>query len=97
MSRDQSWEERIVERATEYVDAIDEPVSRQFDGAGLKPLGDREFAMAVMEKILQFPPEPIIFPDGSTRVVSPFLAALGECDGGRPVLHRIKRLGIGGI
>jgi hypothetical protein len=97
MSRDQTWEEQIVERAIEYVEAIDEPIAKQFEGAGPKPLGDREFAMAVMDKLLQFPPQPIVFPDGSTRVVSPFLAALGECEGGRPVLHRIKRLGIGGI
>ncbi len=86
------YTEDLVERAMQYVEAIDDAIDKQFEGEGQRSVPDADFARVVQAKMQEFPPMPIVFPDGSTRVVSPFLAALGECEGGKPVLRRIQRL-----
>lgn len=74
--------------------AIREALDNNPPPPGLKPVDDATF-MAFIEGIVQqYPPEPMVTPDGQVIVESPWIVmcSLGNVDGGKQIIDRILRV-----
>lgn len=86
--------ERATQMALDIVDEWSKGVDKMLPavGPGHHRPTPYELAMFVQQKVAESPPIPMIRPDGTRVVASPYLLALGETENGRALLKRIQKL-----
>lgn len=83
-----------IERIDELADETREMIEERFPGLpiGQEQVDDETFARWYEGKVQASPAVPIQFPDGVTRTMSPWAAALIFVEGGMPIVDRYNQI-----